>query len=464
MREVIDWRAREVERELVEAGFHPSGAFWSDLFERMLAERPRIVVIRAGRRAGKSTHAIRWSLDQALTRNWKIDSGDVGIIAFISARRWQAEDRITTFGKYLDTILPEKDIIKRTTQRIDFRTPWGVCSVRAFAATLGDVVGGTIIAAVLDEVARWIDDRGRNPATEVIASLKPSLLSTGGSLIMISSPWSTDDAHAKAFARGDTDGQIAIHAPTWVAAPELYTREDCELLEPDEIIFKREYEAIPMASDGIHWLPGLLLDAAVGAPLVMPLPPGYYDLPAPVFAGGDMAFLRDAAAVVACSQNALRIGLAGAKDWSPTDQPLKPTVVMKEAMAFLKKVGAESVMTDSHARAHLLEATAAAGLGYQWRPENGAHWLAARRLLLTDRLAFPALPHDPSTARLLRQLRRVKVVPDGARLRAEHDREHGSHGDLAEAWALAALQASVVASGGALGDRAVFGGRAGARG
>lgn len=449
-REVIDWRRRDVERALTGHGFHPSGEWWAEQFERWLDERPRVVVIRAGRRAGKSTHATRWVIDQALSRMWPIDAGDVGIIAFVSARRWQAEDRIATAGKYLDAILPPEAIKKRTTQRIDFETPWGICSIRSFAATLGDVVGGTIIAAVLDEVARWIDDRGRNPATEVIASLKPSLLSTGGSMLMISSPWSVDDAHAKAFARGDGNGQLVAHAPTWIAAQELYTEEDCAILEPDEIIFRREYAAEPMATDGIHWLPGLLLEAAIGAPV------GEIET---ICAGGDMAFMRDSAAIAVAGKGALRYGLLGAQDWTPEAEPLRPTLVIPAAMAFARGLGAQQVMTDSHARAHLIEAARAVNMSYRWRPENGAHWALARRLLLADQLAFPALPHPPPVARLLRQLRRVTVAVEGARLRAEHPREAGGHGDLAESYSLALLGASKGASADTpCGSRSRFGG------
>jgi len=76
---IIDWRNTRVERELVANGFHPSGQWWADLIERYLIEGPRIVVIRAGRRAGKTVHVIRAMLNDVFSRAWKIDPGDMGI-------------------------------------------------------------------------------------------------------------------------------------------------------------------------------------------------------------------------------------------------------------------------------------------------------------------------------------------------------------------------------------------------
>lgn len=455
----IDWRNSRVERELVKAGFHPSGDWWVDLIERYLIDGPRIVVVRAGRRAGKTTHALRAILNDALSRAWRIDPGDVGIIAIISARKPQAEDRVATMKKYIEALGLE--IVRDNNQRIDFVAPWGLCSVRAMAAASGDVVGGTWIACLLDEVARWIDDRGRNPATEVIASAKPSLLSTGGTMWMISSPMGLDDAHAKAFAKGDGTGQMVAHAETWVACSELYTEADCHLLEPDEILFKREYAAVPMSTDGTHWLNHHLIEAAT-----------LVDMGAliSVKAGGDLAFMRDAAGL---SLNGLdidnRIGTLYVHEWRPeNDMPLDPTHTVGEALAMCKAGNATSVMTDQWARANMIAASRAHGVLYKSRPENGAHWEFARRALLTQRLALPscdmycACDGSGTCNRLLEQLRRVRVMADGDRLKYDHARIGGAHGDLAEAWACGVYQlrhGSTDTESIMQGQRAAFGGR-----
>jgi hypothetical protein len=66
-------------------------------------------------------------------------------------------------------------------------------------------------------------------------------------IVLISSPLTHEDAHAKAYDQGDTDHQTVAFAPTWVANPtvtEQQTRDD----EPDPRVWAREYAAIPQAS------------------------------------------------------------------------------------------------------------------------------------------------------------------------------------------------------------------------
>lgn len=57
-------------------------------------------------------------------------------------------------------------------------------------ASFKSVRGGTSVAVILDEVAFWnIDETSRNPDTEIVHALRPSLATTGGPLIGISSPY-----------------------------------------------------------------------------------------------------------------------------------------------------------------------------------------------------------------------------------------------------------------------------------
>lgn len=90
----IPWRSTVTESLLVHAGFHPLGEWWAPVLDRVRYERPRVWVVRKGRRAGGTVSAIRWLIEQALERHWNVDRGDVGVIPIVSARRWQAEDRV----------------------------------------------------------------------------------------------------------------------------------------------------------------------------------------------------------------------------------------------------------------------------------------------------------------------------------------------------------------------------------
>jgi hypothetical protein len=384
--------------------------------------------VRGGRRGGKTVSVLRALLNDALDRHWTIDPGDVGIIAIVSARKPQAVDRIATMRKYVDALRLE--VLKPdNTQRFDFVAPWGVCSVRAYAASGGDVVSGTWIGCLLDEVARWVDDRGVNPATEVIASAKPSLISTGGRMWLVSSPMGTDDAHAKAFARGGCDSHRSYFAPTWVMRPDI-TEEDCRALEPDDTLFRREYGAEPVSLGQGYWFAGAALDCAIELPTGAPTVIG---------CGGDLGFIRDASALVACSRDAASvIGVRAWHEWRPVNgEPLNPEDVSIEAALIARASGGSRIVSDAHGKASLIHACRAVGIGYGNPPANGAQWLTTRHALLAGRVSLPA------DERFVSSLRRIRVTVDGDRLRADSARLDGTHGDIAFAWALAVHQASM---------------------
>lgn len=234
-----------LDRALVAKGFHPTSPWWLETLARFYASGRRQLVIRAGRRAGKSSTLCRIAVLEALFGAHAVPTGDVGIVGIVSVSRDEAASRLRTIRAILDVLgvgYRERDqTIELTSRPVVFKV---------FAATLASVVGGTWIAAICDEVARWRDaDSGANPATDVLASLRPALATQpNAKLFLSSSPLGTDDAHATAFDTGETGFQVVAHAPTWVANPSPETTEDaCRALEPDERIFLREYGAEPQA-------------------------------------------------------------------------------------------------------------------------------------------------------------------------------------------------------------------------
>ena len=58
------------------------------------------------------------------------------------------------------------------------------------AASFRNLRGGTSIGVIADELAFWpIDEGSRNPDSEILAAIRPSMLTTKGQLIGISSPY-----------------------------------------------------------------------------------------------------------------------------------------------------------------------------------------------------------------------------------------------------------------------------------
>lgn len=227
---------------LVRAGFPPMSPWWRETIVRWLATGDaRQLVARIGRRGGKSSTLTRLAVAFALFGDFKIPPGDVGVVAIVSVRREEAAERLRLVRAILDALgepyTGSAETIELQRRPVVFRV---------FVASLSGVVGFSAIFVLCDEVARWRDgESGANPASEVLASLRPTLLThPHARIVLSSSPLSVVDAHAEAFDRGDNAQQVVAHAPSWLANPTL-TEDQTHTLEPDERVWRREYAAIP---------------------------------------------------------------------------------------------------------------------------------------------------------------------------------------------------------------------------
>jgi hypothetical protein len=70
------------------------------------------------------------------------------------------------------------------------------------AASFRSARGSTMVAAICDEIAFWRDDTSSaNPDVEILRAIRPSLLTTGGPLIAISSPYAERGELWKAYSK-----------------------------------------------------------------------------------------------------------------------------------------------------------------------------------------------------------------------------------------------------------------------
>ena len=236
---------------LVKAGFPASSPWWRAQIERFVRSGCRRWVIRAGRRAGKSSTLCRLAVAWALWGSWFVPPGDTAIIPFVSVDRGEAAARLKTIGEILRALRlkPEAraDELELTDRRLVFRVV--TCSIRG-------TVGFTAVAVFGDEMARWESrDTAANPAQEVMGSLRPTMATQPDAFeVCSSSPWGEDDYHAELFDSGDSAHQLTSFAETWTANPTI-TEDQTHELEPDERVWSREYAAQP----------GTTLSAAIDA-------------------------------------------------------------------------------------------------------------------------------------------------------------------------------------------------------
>jgi hypothetical protein len=347
--------------------------WWRAELERYLRSGRRRWVIRAGRRAGKSSFLCRLACVVALWGRWSVPAGDTAVIAFVSVDRDEASRRLRTVRDILTDLAIDfderGDEIELRDRRVVFRVV--TCSVRG-------TVGFTSVMVVGDEMAKWEsrDDKA-NPAREVMASLRPTMATQREAFeVCSSSPWGSDDYHAELFDQGETQHQAVSFAPTWIANPSI-TEAMTHELEPDEQIRLREYGAIPGAT---------ISDA--------------FD-PADVLA----AFKAENAK--------LRVGEIGGWDGAELRSQTMEGIVRTIA-ARARKWGAPRVFGDQREEASLQSLFAQQSVGfvhYAWSLASKDAAVQLLRRLMRERQIFL-----PEHERLRRELLRLKarLTPSGA--------------------------------------------------
>jgi hypothetical protein len=241
--EAVWARFEALDRALQANGFPATSPWWKDTLREFYETGKGRLVLRVGRRGGKSSTLCRLAVVEALWGQHAVPPGDVGVVAVVSARRPDALERLRTIGAILDAIGVRYTTKGDSLELLDRRVVFTV-----FTASIAGVSGFTSIFVLLDEVAKWRDsDTGANPAAIVIASVAPTLATQkNGRMVLSSSPMGLMDAHADAYGRGSNAGQMVAHAPSWVANPTL-SEERTRELESDEVAWAREYAAIPQA-------------------------------------------------------------------------------------------------------------------------------------------------------------------------------------------------------------------------
>jgi hypothetical protein len=135
-------------------------------------------------------------------------------------------------------------VVNRTSESIELSN--GIY-VEVKAATFRGVRGFTTVAVVADEIAFLRSDESANPDKEILQALRPSLASTGGPLIAISSPHAQRgalyDAYRKHYGPDGDPLILVAKAATGVMNPSLPQRVIDRAYEDDPVAADAEYGA-----------------------------------------------------------------------------------------------------------------------------------------------------------------------------------------------------------------------------
>jgi hypothetical protein len=233
-----------MDRALVEHGFPATSPWWRETLARFYASGKRTLVLRVGRRGGKSSTLVRVGVAEALFGDHRIPAGDTGVVGFVSVSRDESASRLRTVESILRALgvgfRRAGDAVELEGRPIVFRT---------FTASIAGVSGFTSIAFFGDELAKWRDhETGANPAGEVIGSATPTIATMPHArMFLSSSAFGIEDYHFQRFEQGDGPAQMVAFAPTWVANPTISEQQTREL-ESDDRTWRREFAGIPQGS------------------------------------------------------------------------------------------------------------------------------------------------------------------------------------------------------------------------
>lgn len=230
---------------------------------------------------------------------------------------------------------PTNDVIKLRT-RVD---------VEIRPASFRTIRGITAVAAVADEVAFWLVEGTANPDAEILNALRPALATTGGPLMVISSPYAKRGelwkAH-KGYFRPDADPLVLVaKGPSRTFNPTLEQRVVDRAYARDAAAAAAEYGA-EFRNDIEQFIAREVVEACVA--------PGLYERP-PISSVSYRAFVDPSggsndAMTLAISHDEEGVAVLDAvRERKP---PFSPEAVVTEFADLLKTYGLSEVTGDRY--------------------------------------------------------------------------------------------------------------------
>jgi hypothetical protein len=153
-----------------------------------------------GRRGGKTRAIAILAVYLATLCEAKLSPGETAVVLCISMSREQKSYALNyAYAALEDSPILSKLIRRRTAETIELTNR---VTIDIRSASYRRLRGQTALAVICDEIAFWYDDQSSsNPDTEILGALRPSLLTTRGPLIAISSPHARRGALWSAYRR-----------------------------------------------------------------------------------------------------------------------------------------------------------------------------------------------------------------------------------------------------------------------
>lgn len=410
---------------------------------------PRISVWALGRRAGKSTSAavvLVWDAALRAHLDRHLLPGERRFSVAVATNLRQARLIVAAARALLEASPLLRPLIGSASEDEIGLTTGAV--IAAFPCTSRGGRGWPISALVLDELAHMVDTEGNSAAESVWRALVPSTAQFGeeGRVIVSSTPWGADGLFASLHAQatnGELRDAVAHHATTAEANPTITAAflEAEEARDPEG--FKSEYLAEFVGGGASFLDPERIVDAVADRDELAPEQATRW------ICGLDPAFSSDPFGLALVGRDPRereRLVLGVARAWRPhvsrraatfEDRRQVEDAVLTEVAAVCLRYGAQ-VVTDQFAAQPIVDFLRRRGLQVRTHSmsatSKSAVFAALRARLNAGSLDLYEHPD------LLAELRRLRTKYTAGAASVVNPRVGGSHGDLAQALALAVFE------------------------
>ena len=304
-------------------------------------------LILTGRRSGKSRVAAVVGAFEAVLAGHekKLAKGERGVVPIIAPTKAQGRIVKDYLRAIFEVPLLANELERETQHGFDLKSG---NRIEILAGDFRTIRGYTLLAAIVDEIAFFgIDDESKIKSdTELVRAIKPSLVTVGGKLYCISSPYAKKGWCYKTYKRhfGSEKGTTLVwNCPSRTMNPMLPQSVVDEALAEDMQAAKSEYLG-EFRDDVGEFLPRAIIEELV-VPNRMELEPRPHKQ---YVAFADLSGGRgdDAALAIAHKDEERTVVIDFAKRWKP---PFNPNEVVSLMCKELKRYHVTRITGDNYA-------------------------------------------------------------------------------------------------------------------
>ena len=237
------------------------------------SKRVRELWAVVGRRAGKSRIAAALAVYSAAFLPHRLARGERGLVLVLAASRDQAR----VVFDFTRGFLEKSPVLRQEIEGItayEIRLRNGV-TIATHACSFRTVRGRTLLACIFDETAYWRDETSATPDVEVSRAILPAMMTTGGLLVSISTPYRRFGLlHAKHRDHYGVDGDdvLVVQGASTVFNPTLTAEQVGTIRAGDPEGASAELDA-EFRSDLAAFLDDQTIDSAIDRDRPLELPP-----------------------------------------------------------------------------------------------------------------------------------------------------------------------------------------------